>query len=228
MKVLIICAMTEETEEENQLKKFFNNTSEVKILKSGIGIINSTLETTKEIISNKPDIVFNVGCSGAHCEHLKINDIVVGTECIPISNVIINDVNNIKNYGFRESNEMFIRSDENLLRIARNRSLKFKDSNVQFGAIASSDIWINNLDLVKIIHKKFNTLCEEMESVSIAKVCQYFNIPFLAIKDISNSVFTSNQNDFDPELHEVPENVGYYASKFCHAVYRELNNDIVL
>ena len=219
MKVLILCAMEEE---KIQLHKFFTENENVSIVKTGIGIINATLSTTNEIIKNKPDVVFNTGCSGAHISKLNINDIVVGEECVPISNIIINDIDNVINYGFRETNELSLKSDDNLLKLARLCCLNFTEVNVQFGGIASSDIWINNLDIIKKVNQKFNTLCEEMESVAIAKVCKNYNIPFLPIKDISNSVYIDDNKNFDAELHEVPETAGYYSSKLCFEIYKEL------
>ena len=215
-------------EEENQLHKFFLKNENVSIIKTGIGLINATLSTTKEIINNKPDIVFNIGCSGAHIKMLNINDVVVGEECIPISNIIINDKDNIINYGFRETKELSIKSDDKLLKLARICSLNFKEVNIKFGAISSSDIWINNLDIIKKVNQNFNTLCEEMEAVAISKVCKQFNIPFLPIKDISNSVYINDNKNFDAELHEVPETAGYYSSKLCFEIYNQLINNTEL
>ena len=215
--------MTEES--EHMLEQLSNNTycpnhSSVAVVTTGIGSVYAAMEITKNIITNPPDVILNVGCAGAHNPSLAIGDVIVGNEVIPTSNVIVDHMNNFKLYGVRnrtDSNSVLSwKSDERLLNIMSDIILKTQsDPDMPFvtllGRIASSDTWNDNVQTVTRLYDRYETQCEEMEAASIGQIANHYSIPFLPIKDISNSVHVT-ENIFTPHEHIVPHICGKNAA----------------
>ena len=72
------------------------------------------------------------------------------------------------------------------------------------GVIASSDTWNNELDQIKFLNENFGSVCEDMETQSVAQVCRNADVPFIGIRVISNNI-TSGES-FLPSAVEVGQN----------------------
>ena len=83
---------------------------------------------------------------------------------------------------------------------------------MKVGRVASSDAWLDNADLVLKESALHSTLCEDMEAAAIACVAESYEIPFVAIKDVSNSVFLNEAEQFDGHSHIVPTFAGRSAA----------------
>ena len=254
-KILIVCAMNEES--NHMVKELKNHDIEyntgyysdrntekpdiqVDILTTGIGMVNAAIKTTEFLAKERPDIIINVGCAGAHDETLNLGDVVIGEKCLSTSNLIIDRKNDIHHYGMRcsSTNTDCIKqwnADSDLLNFINYEKydeLKtYKDDNksiVKHGVIGSSDIWLDNIPRVKWSQNFFGTDCEEMEAASIAQVAYLHEIPFMAIKDISNSVYRSS--DFEGISHDVPcfagKNSAIVAAKLCKQLINKINKKI--
>jgi len=81
--------------------------------------------------------------------------------------------------------EKTMHSTKELLDIAVK--VPYEYGNLVSGTHGTADQWNKELDLVKSFHENLGTDCEEMEGFAVAQVCAMFDVPFLAIRIISNS-----------------------------------------
>ena len=90
---------------------------------------------------------------------------------------------------------------------------------VHGGVIGSSDTWTQHRPSIEQLHREHHTLCEEMESQAIASVCRTFDVPFLAVKDISNNELRDDTTD---ALIKVVDELGRRASIVVEGVIQQL------
>lgn len=227
MKIGIIFAMQEEL---NALKKHLEITNEFNIfdlkfyeskhnsitcilVESGIGKVNAA-RTTQILIDNmKVDYIFNIGVAGGIETSLKVGDIVIGTDLVQ-HDFDITAFNHEK--GFIPSLGKFIKTDEYLVRLAKNI-----DNTLKLGIIASGDIFCTDTNMSKKIHDKFHALCVEMEGASIAQVCYLCNIPFLVIRSISDTPNNNNAVMFDEFLEKASNKVASIMIKLIEKIDEE-------
>lgn len=157
--------------------------------------------------------VINFGIGGGHIPSLHKGDIVLSEKVVPLSALNRHfsplgagiDERDFELYPLevkdRESGKTYKVSefpgDTNLLRIAADIPWK---GQVQSGVIASGDEWNNQIDRIAMLHERFGTLVEDMESVSCAAICLSGHIPFLGIRILSNNI--TNGEEFDESYAE--------------------------
>lgn len=90
---------------------------------------------------------------------------------------------------------MFFYSDDNLIKIAKN--IPYVNGRIVEGTIGSADQWNGELERINILHNKYNTSVEEMETVAAAQVSKAFSIPFIGIRVLSNTYWHNEY--FNPE-----------------------------
>lgn len=222
-RILVVCAMEEEALHFKNLfekpfingkhmSSFFMNKGRIDLLVTGIGMVNSTFETTAHLLNHtKPIAIINYGCVGAHCPKLRINDIVIGDASIPIAHTITYNNGEIREfYGVRNfdniSTKKFI-SDSSLLFISKYIVDKTEIS-YSVGNVASSDTWNADIKTVDYMRTLFGTVCEDMESAAIAQISEKLDIPYICIKDVSNSVHHPTKEEFEPFGHIIPKSSG--------------------
>ena len=88
---------------------------------------------------------------------------------------------------------------------------------VNIGLVASGDIFVTDDMMGAKINKKFKALCVEMEGAAIAQVCFLSNVPFLAIKCISDTVLKEDNNlTYNEFLDKSSENIAKYLIKILN------------
>lgn len=180
---------------------------------SGIGMVSAAAATEHVINEYKPTMIMNFGCAGAHHEELFPGDVVIGDRLIhqgrmrfaPNGEIIPLEV------GFDvpgESNQVTDVSTDTTLRkmaedvagaltltawpeSARLPAQSDRTPLIKTGTVSSGDIWLQDETAINGAHERTGSLCEDMEAASIAQICALHGVPFLTVKDISNS-----------ELHE--------------------------
>lgn len=224
LRVLVLCAMPQEYANfmhvlgkevcASTVSHLTIGKSRVDCACTGIGMVNAAAATTRLIEQNKPDVIVNFGCAGAHDPKLKLGDVIVGSYACPFASIIIDKNDDVRHYGVRDNDRQirYWKSDPTLRAIAVNShhrlvSVGGYTPTIDNGIIASSDIWIDNTDVVNWVSDKIGSSCEEMEAAAIAQVATQESIPFVLIKDISNSVF-NDMSTFDPIEHDVPTHAG--------------------
>lgn len=181
------------------------------------GMTNAAAATMLAITHFSPAFIINQGVCGGHDPALHRGDIILGqniinyanfkigftdsgnplTGCQPIGLEIPDTgIATSQNKTSRIENKICVfHSDNSLLQVARSLSASCKSSKVFTGTIASADAWIDRKDLMKWMHETYHTSGEDMESASVAQLCYTYDIPFLSVRALSNSLV--NDEEFD-------------------------------
>lgn len=161
---------------------------DVIIVKSGIGKVMSgiLIATLMNNFSNI-DKIINVGVAGG-LKPLQIADVVIG-ESYLFGDVDLSSIDDVP-YGKMANFPLLIPSDKELLDLAPT---------AHRGIICTNDKFVADVEVAEEIISKFtkdyNILCFDMESAAYAQSCYFFNMPFLAIRAISD-VIGSPEDDF--------------------------------
>ncbi|HVX31235.1 MAG TPA: 5'-methylthioadenosine/S-adenosylhomocysteine nucleosidase [Nitrolancea sp.] len=200
----------------------------VVVLSTGIGLVNAAAATSVLLSQVHPRAVFNYGCAGAHHEEIFPGDVVIGSEVVAYGSLITLPDGSERYAGFRYNlnGQTFltdqIRADRELLARARDAAGGWEPPAwpvvgkqnrapvVHTGVIASADCWTQNAHRIGVLHDRHRSLCEEMEAAAVAQVCAMYDVPMLAIKDISNNELHSatEHGASGPTLAEVSCELG--------------------
>lgn len=210
MKIGIITAMPIELEyllknititEEKQLNRntFYIGTYgefELVLVTSGVGKSNAVAYTQMLLDYFKPDCLFNLGIAGGLQAGLKPLDIIVGSH-YSHHDVNVTQMNKLFPYTSKfETNPLLV--DFVLTNISN--SLK--------GGIVSGEQFIGSDKEKQIIIEKFGAIAVDMESSAIAHTCFINNIPFVAIRGISDLADDSAHDTYDVNEKQVSDYVG--------------------
>jgi futalosine hydrolase len=176
MNVLIVAAA-----------KFEITSAKIKqnsILITGVGMVNTAINLTKELIKKKYDLVINMGVAGSFSEKLKNGDVVEVVE------------DNFSEIGFENDFEFSEFTDFDLKTKFYNSA---KTTLKQVKAITVNTVHGKN-DTIFEITKRENPEIESMEGASVFKVCEEFNVPCVQIRSVSNKVEKRNRNNWNLDL----------------------------
>lgn len=178
------------------------NNVECILVQSGVGKVNAA-RTTQLLIDNyKVDYIFNVGVAGGIDESLNVLDIVIGDRLVQ-HDFDITAFDHEK--GYIPNTGVYIEADKNLANLATRVIKSTESCQVRLGTIASGDIFCTDPKMTKKINSKFNALCVEMESASIAQVCYLCKVPFLIMRSISDVPNNNNAITYVEFLDESSE-----------------------
>ena len=160
----------------NCIKFNFNDKIEVVAAECGIGKVNAALAAMYLINEEKVDIVLNVGLSGA-IQNVKRNFIVAGTEYIECDF----DLTAIGyELGKKPDQEYIYSADSSLLEKVKKCSVDYT------GRLGTGDIFLADSALKAKYRDTFGICAFDMETGAIAAVCHKAEVPFLAIRKISD------------------------------------------
>ncbi len=168
---------TEYTALSNNCIRFnFNEKIEVVACECGIGKVNAAIATLYLIGEEKVDAVLNVGLSGA-IQNVRKGFIVAGTEYTECDF----DLTAIGyNLGVKPQDVYVYNADEKLVSLAKECSVDY------FGKLGAGDIFLADSLLKAKYRDTFGICAFDMETGAIAAVCHKAQVPFLAIRKISD------------------------------------------
>ena len=176
MKILIVAATKSEI-----ISKIISSNN---ILITGVGMVNTAINLTKELMQMRYDLVINIGIAGSLNKELKNGSVVE----------VIED--NFSEIGFE--------NDLNFSRF-KNFDLKIKyfvegrTELKKVHAITVNTVHGNSFTISEII-KREKPEIESMEGAAVFKVCEEFDIPCIQIRSISNKVEVRNKSKWDINL----------------------------
>ena len=189
---------------EHNCAKGTINGKQVVVMLSHMGMVNASSAATIGIMKFNPSMVISTGTAGATHRGVNIYDIVIcerlcntnvySSEPVPegggydMKNWTFETMEFFRNGAWQNSTK-YIESDKDLVKSAL--AVPYKKGKLFKGTTVSSDSWMRECDWVSKLQKQFGTDCEEMESFAIATAASKFNIPFVAVRVISNSEFTN-------------------------------------
>ena len=184
---------------------------DVVCIVSGIGMVAAAAATEHVISTYNPTMVLNFGCAGAHTRDLYPGDVVIGDRLVHHGRMrFAADGTMVPlEFGFTVPGEIdpvfLLESNHELAELAMQltddvplpvwpKELRVigqphRHPEVRLGTISSGDIWLQEPGFIDAGHDRTGSLCEDMEAAGIAQVCALHGLPFLSVKDISNSEF---------------------------------------
>jgi adenosylhomocysteine nucleosidase len=177
----------------------------VIISKTRMGMSNAAAATAIAIEKYHPLAIINQGTAGGHDPQLHSYDIVLGSFTVNIgafrtpkqaSGAGSNALSWIDAFDVLPDNEadpepIAIRrfaADAKLMQAAQQVKGQYRLGKVVQGGIGSADVWNNELDRIAFFHQHYGTVAEEMEAASVAQIASQFQLPFLAIRVLSNNL----------------------------------------
>jgi len=167
---------------------FSFGTSEFNLLVTGVGLVATAWAMTKWIASgSKPDLALNVGIAGSYSDEIVPGDVV-----LPVSDCFA-DAGVDTGRGFVTLAEAGLEDPDRFpfrggRIIAENVFVKKASELLRTVNAVTVNTSTGRLDSIKMISEKYHPDIETMEGAAFFYVCSKENIPFLAIRSVSNRV----------------------------------------
>jgi len=185
---LIKSTMNVENTIEKAGCKFLAGTIEGKnavVVRCGIGKVNAAMCTQILIDLFNVDAVINTGAAGALASGITVGDVVISTDaqqhdmdCSPLGDPI-GVIPRMK--------ESIFKADTKLIKAAFEASDKVIDGKTVMGRVVSGDQFIASSDVKDKLINIFKGSCAEMEGAAIAHICYMNSVPYVIIRNISDS-----------------------------------------
>jgi adenosylhomocysteine nucleosidase len=191
------------------------------------GMANAGAATALAIDHYHPRAIINQGTSGGHDSTLQLFDIVLGTSSVDLSafraphrdagqgsNPLAWRPMNLHGEGSASLSPPSVArfaADAALLDAAHGVTKRYTRGRVVDGVIGTSDLWIDELDLIARFHNDFGTSVEEMETAAAAHIAGIFKVPFLGIRIVSDNV--TNGAAYNPKTSDACEDYVYDVMK---------------
>lgn len=186
-----INSMCERTVEKHSMLSFHigkYKDIQVVALYSGVCKVNASIAT--QVLINKFEVthVIVMGVAGAIAKELSIYDTVISSE------VAYHDVNEgILTQYHPWMKSIYFKADPKML--AKMKEVNVHDQTVVIGRIVTGESFIEQEGREYIV-EKYNPLCVDMETASMAHVCYVNSIPFVAVRSISDTPEESGDEAF--------------------------------
>lgn len=215
----------------------------VVAMATGIGMVNAGAATSLLLASERPSLVLNFGCAGAHRDDIHPGDVVIGEGVVNHLSLTILPNGEERYAGFRFQVDDrtiltdVIPADRDLFDLACDVARDWgpdpwpwsvqrnSSGAVHAGIIASADCWTQDPVRIGGLHDLHGSLCEDMEAAAVAQVCAIFKTPMLAIKDISNNELhaSTGHAETGPTLETVAAEVGARAFALVERIVQRLD-----
>ena len=176
MNVLIVAATKSEITSDK--------ISDLPILITGVGMVNTAINLTKELNKNNYDLVINMGVAGCFSDEIKIGDVVE----------VVDDF--FSEIGFEDGESFSEFSDFDIktkYKVEGKTSLR-KVKGITVNTVHGNEGSIHNT--IERLHPDI----ESMEGAAVFKVCEEMKVPCIQIRSISNKVERRNKENWDLDL----------------------------
>jgi adenosylhomocysteine nucleosidase len=162
---------------------------------AGIGKVNSAICATYLITNFNVDLIVNIGISGGLDSSLQIGNFIIGTD------MVYHDVfcGEPDKYGQISNLPLYYHSDP---------ELTAKLPGYKHGLLCCGDKFIIKPEELLPIKEKFpSALAVDMESAAIAQTCYLHHIPFLCVRQISDTPgIKHHAEQYDEFWRNAPQN----------------------
>jgi len=206
-KILVVTATSSEAD---TLKKISGMISiqdgykygniEIKPLITGVGSISTSWAMKQWIsVNGKPDLALNIGIAGTYNDDLKIGEVVIPlSDCFADAGIEDGEsFLTLSEAGFKSAKEFPYK--EGFLLADTRHGITMKNHLKSVKAITVNTATGSETTKQKLI-KRFNPDIETMEGATFFYICAMENIPFMALRAISNRVEARNRNSWDIPL----------------------------
>ncbi|MGE3913843.1 MAG: 5'-methylthioadenosine/S-adenosylhomocysteine nucleosidase [Chloroflexota bacterium] len=213
----------------------------------GMGMLTAAAVTESVIGQYGPAVVLNYGCAGAHRPELLPGDIVIGVQVVAYDNLREQPDGSQTYAGMRylrrgiTERATALPANERLLHHATSAAatlegqhehwpptlawpaaIDHRSPQVVFGVIGSADRWNRTAESIGALVARHETHCEDMEAAAIALACASHDVPFLSVKDISNTELHAKTESGGSFLEWFGPQLGRRAGALPLAILREI------
>lgn len=193
------------------------NNKEVVICQSGVGKVQAAMATTLLIDHFPLKAMINVGIAGSLKKGLTLRNVVVANK-IAQWDFDLTAFNIVKGY----DNERYTTNVDPVL-LSRVEALMKDDKNLYIGPMVTGDQFVYLDSQINEIKQAYpEALCVDMEGGAIAQVCNYFKLPFMIIRSISD---LTTEKDNEHIYEDLIKSASETASKYCLAIVGLFNHD---
>jgi len=170
----------------------------ILLARSGVGKVNTAMNATLLMGSERIDAVVNVGSAGGLRQGQRILELVVPDEVLAVDV----DVTPLGfEYGQMLGEPAVYRTDADLRAKALRAIQELSDLPPHHdGAVGTGDSFVYRPDQVDQIRTRFGTdrvACVEMEGAALAQVCRRFDVPFIVVRSLSDVPAAGEGNHLD-------------------------------
>ncbi len=188
------------------------------LVQTGIGKANAAAAAAIVIERFHPKALVNIGSAGGFAPHVKVGDVVVGTE------TLYSDVDaTCFNYRLGQVPQMppTYPGDENLLAAARDLAAAEEFAGrVAFGPILTSDSFMSDPARVAGIQAAFpQAYASDMEGAAIAEAAYQCGVPFLNVRSMSDIAGQKAAESFDENLDLAAARAASFFRRLAAAIY---------
>ena len=176
MEVLIVAA--------TELEVVSENVRNFPVLITGVGMVNTAINLTKELIKSDYDLVINMGIAGSFSDDVKIGDVVEVVE------------DTFSEIGFEDGDKFSEFTD---FKIKTTYSVKSKTNLRKAKGVTINTVHGKEDSITEIVNR-INSDIETMEGASVFKVCEELDVSYMQIRAISNNVEIRNKDNWDIDL----------------------------
>jgi futalosine hydrolase len=180
--------------------RFSFGNNQISLLITGVGSMAASWAMTKWLSSNsRPDLAINAGIAGSYKEEIKTGDVVIPvSDCFADAGIETADGFITLAEAGLEDPDMFpfrkgkIPADNGYVMMALKKIRPVRAVTVNTSSGSETTI-------EKMV-RKYNPDIETMEGAAFFYICSNANIPFLAIRSISNRVESRNKGKWNIPL----------------------------
>lgn len=193
---------------------------EVMIGLSGVGGVNASMTMTQMLERYELEAVINIGTAGGLKTEENVLDVIISDQ------VLKHDMDTDTVFGiplgFHDNNRLIYQTDKDLQNKAKEIMTKMSDSRVFVGNIVSGDKFICKDDDVRYITKYFpSAYCADMEAACIAQVCNFYHVPFVVVRSLSDIVLHEGN---EMQFEEYVQKASARSALFVKELVAELQN----
>jgi len=219
LKIGIICAVDTElqpflphiqnstTTQKAMLTFYEGNINGVTVAATfcGVGKTNAALATQILIDTYGATTIINSGSAGGMCDTLQVFDTVICTEAVH------HDVHQGILTGFHPYlPSVYIKSCKNLTALCKQAVATLGlTAKTHFGRMVTGESFIEDNGRAEI-NSQFAPLSVDMETAAIAHVCYVNQVPYIAIRTITDTAIHSGEDTFAknlPAASEISKNI---------------------
>ncbi len=207
LKLLLVAATDTEADALKRIPEvrvtaegFSFRNCEIIPLITGVGSIATSWAMTKWLSANpKPDLAINAGIAGSYRDKIPIGDVVVPvSDCFADAGIeTAGGFQTLAEAGFEDPDRFPFRAGKI---IADNKFITLALKQLKpVKAITVNSSTGSQLTIDKLL-KKFNPDIETMEGATFFYICTGENLPFLALRSVSNRVEPRNKDKWNIPL----------------------------
>ncbi|EPD31983.1 MTA/SAH nucleosidase [Propionimicrobium lymphophilum ACS-093-V-SCH5] len=172
----------------------------IGLLRTGIGLVNAASALSAALLYVTPSYIFSCGSAGGLDANSHIGDVSAGASCVFSSA-------DARVFGYKLGQvpgmpESYL-ADPDLLTRFEQLSKKLKKTNLRSGLFLSADKFASVENALELRKNFPEAITVDMESTALAQVAYGANIPFLALRGISDLCGPTGHKDNEEHAGDV-------------------------